>query len=126
MEIDGVVVSFSSESHKSFPIVISLQGGMKIKRYIDSVITNYDILARKNTSHYLSFIKRTYINIKFHPLCHPTSNYIKFLTIYLVKALWLFYLSVVVTPEGDFGHNDNGICKITLTVFCFFLLIRKA
>ena len=45
-EID-VVVSFSSESHKSYPIFIPLQADMKMKRHIICAITNHHILARK-------------------------------------------------------------------------------
>ena len=75
MKIDGVDFNFSSERHKSFPIRISLNRDITLKRQIITVIINHDILARGNINRYRCYAKRTYI--KFHPRCHPTSNYIK-------------------------------------------------
>jgi hypothetical protein len=72
MKIDGVDFNFSSERHKSFPIRISLNRDITLKRQIITVIINHDILARGNINRYRCYAKRTYI--KFHPRCHPTSN----------------------------------------------------
>ena len=37
-----------------------------------------------------------------------------------MRTLWLF-LSVFVTFQCDIGQNDDGICKITSSVFCFLV-----
>ena len=80
MKIDGVDFNFSSERHKSFPIRISLNRDITLKRQIITVIINHDMLARGNINRYRCYAKRTYI--KFHPRCHHT--------IYLMRALGLF------------------------------------
>ena len=56
-----------------------------------------------------------------HSISQSISNYIKqsnILSIYLIGALWLVFLSVFVTFSCDVGHNDDGICTIVSLVFC--------
>ena len=56
-----------------------------------------------------------------HPISQPISIYIKqsnFLSIYLMGALWLVFLSVFVSFSCDVRQHDDVICTIVSPVFC--------
>jgi hypothetical protein len=58
MKIDGVDFNFSSERHKSFPIRISLNRDITLKRQIIIVIINHEVIFKipsslSPTSHYV-------------------------------------------------------------------------
>ena len=56
---------------------------------------------------------------------HVTSSY-DFLLFTLLARASLLSLSVFVTSQYEVGRNDDGICAITLPVFCHcFLLITQ-
>ena len=51
-------------------------------------------------------------------LVSPFQTILNSLSIYLIGALWLMFLSVFVTFSYDVKHNDDGICTIVSLVFC--------
>ena len=57
-----------------------------------------------------------------HPISQPNSNYIEQyngLSIYLMGALWLVFLTVFVNFSCDVRYSDTVICTTVSPVSCF-------